>query len=111
MNKIRIIDLLNKIANGEEMPNEIKYDNLVYKYNEQYDYKNKLQINYYSVDNGTDFFNNVFCYSLNDEVEIIEEDNNKIEKITGIDTRETRQCIIKFQEKFDEIIDKINNME
>lgn len=69
---MKIISLLNKIANGEEVPKKIKYDNLVYEYDEQYDYKNELQINYYSVDNGTDFFNNVFCYSLNDEVEILE---------------------------------------
>lgn len=43
--------------------------------------KNELQINYYSVDNGTDFFNNVFCYSLNDEVEILEKKKEIPEKL------------------------------
>lgn len=36
---MKIISLLNKIANREEVPKKIKYDNLVYEYDEQYDYK------------------------------------------------------------------------
>lgn len=44
------------------------------------------------------------------EFEIIEEIEKpkEIEKIMCIDTRETRDCIIKFQEKFNEIIPAIN---
>lgn len=81
MNKeIKIIDLLNMIAEGKEAPKKIKYDNTIYKYDEQYDYQNKLQINYYSIDKGGDFFNNVYCYSLNDEVEIIEENEKGISR-------------------------------
>ena len=30
---IKVIDLLNKIANGEELPEEIKYDNTIWQYN------------------------------------------------------------------------------
>jgi hypothetical protein len=75
---MKVIDLLNKIANGEEAPKKIKYDNTIYEYNEQYDYKNELQINYYSVDKGEDFFNEVYCFSLNDEVEIIEENKKEL---------------------------------
>ena len=44
---------------------------------------------------------------LNDKVKIIEEDN-KIEKIMGIDTRETRECIMTFQDKINELIDEVN---
>ena len=34
MKIIRIIDLLNKIANNEEMPKKIKYKKLIYVYEE-----------------------------------------------------------------------------
>ena len=41
MNKtIKIIDLLNKIANGE-IPNKIKYKKLIYEYLET-DYRNRI---------------------------------------------------------------------
>lgn len=37
--KIKVIELLNKIANGEEIPKEIKFKNKIYKYyKEQQDY-------------------------------------------------------------------------
>ena len=105
---MKVIDLLNKIANGEEVPKKIKYDNAIYEYNEQYDYKNELQINYYSVDEGIDFFNKVFCYSLNDEVEIIEEEKklhaNDIEFNINNDKKD---CIITLDEN-DLGIDKLH---
>lgn len=73
MKTIKIIDLLNKIANGEEVPKEIKVNDKIYHYdetdcNEFYRYRtmtNELLTDY---------------ADLNDEVEIIE-DGNKIEKI------------------------------
>ena len=34
MKKIKIIDLLNKVANGEEVPKRIKYENETRIYNE-----------------------------------------------------------------------------
>lgn len=70
---MKIIDLLNKIANDEEP--KIKYDNFVLKYN-----KNEKRF----IDKNR--FNSLYEFDfseLNDEVEIIEEDNvkNKIEKV------------------------------
>ena len=35
MNKIRVIDLLNKIANGEDVPKKIKYDEYIYNYSKE----------------------------------------------------------------------------
>ena len=82
MKTIRVIDLLNKIANGEEVPKEIKYNGEYWHLKQ--DYSNRLP--YYS--NGIDMDNfftgkegDYFSHSLNNEVEIIEE--KKIpEKIT-----------------------------
>ena len=69
---MKIIDLLNKIANGEEVPEIIKYNNFIYKYNKDIcDY------------DGDDLYLFGNTDKLNEEVEIIEEDK-KIEKIKDI---------------------------
>ena len=34
---MKIIDLLNKIANGEEVPKKIKYDNEIFKLRDEKD--------------------------------------------------------------------------
>ncbi len=77
-NKIKIIDLLNKIANGEEVPNKFKLKgfktDLVFCYNEKYHCYDLI---------GEKFKNDcyVFGYSeLNDEVEILEEEKKIPEK-------------------------------
>ena len=62
--KIKIIDLLVKMANGEELPKKITYDGATLKYDEvSEDYSG-----YY----GRSLFENKTAL-LNDEVEIIEE--------------------------------------
>lgn len=67
---MKIIDLLNKIANGEEVPKKIKYKNMVYEYyerlNDFYNYK-CVEDNSYLEEKY--FISNI----LTDEVEIIEE--------------------------------------
>ena len=69
---IKIIDLLYKIANGEEVPKKIKYRNNIYEYE------------------GSDYFGNDIGYLferynltaiLNDEVEILEEEKKLPEKL------------------------------
>ena len=70
MNKIRIIDLLNKIANGEEVPKVIKFLNYKYIFD--------------TFDKEYQRYQNGVCYGfgedrrldiiLDDEVEIIEEE-------------------------------------
>ena len=67
MKKIKIIDLLNKIANGEKVPKKIRYflyegNNDIYEYWEEAD-------EYY---NGFGFLS-VPNHHLNDEAEIIED--------------------------------------
>ena len=96
---MKIIDLLNKIANGEEVPKKIKTcDDEIFYYDETDDnevarYKNKNDVPI------------IDEFYLNDEVEIIEEDK-KIEKIGNDYYHKTQpeQNQI-FQRKINEIID------
>ena len=83
---IKVIDLINKIANGEELPEKIKYDNTIWQYN-------KTKTDYYQDIGSTKlyFFAELVVYNknwLNDTVEIIEEqeeiDIQSIEEIKYI---------------------------
>ena len=72
---MKVIDLLNKIANGEELPDKIFYDGNDYKLVE-YGETTKL---YQCLSEPYELFN-INTDRLNEEVEIIEEDK-KIKKI------------------------------
>ena len=98
---MKVIDLLNKIANGEEVPKIIKYDETIYLFR-NYDYKE------YSIEKGicdeqTSWIEDKFdFYKINDEVEIIEEDK-KIEKIKILNCdnyvkKENYETILTMQE-------------
>lgn len=72
---MKVIDLLNKIANGEEVPKAIRFGKIIYEYEEGIDYVNGKGLD-------KEFLIDKICISkedLNDEVEIIED--KKIEKI------------------------------
>ena len=82
--KIKIIDLLNKIANGEEVPKKVKYLNRIYKF-----YKGEKD--YISYDNEetkwcgqTLLFNIMECHHITElleaEVEILEDNTEEIEE-------------------------------
>ena len=123
MIKIKVIDLLTKIANEEEVPERIKYDTKEMKY----DHNKQDYLGYYSNGNGEWLFQYLFdrCrnteHFINDEVEIIEYDN-KIEKIEltngGLTLHKVEDEIEKdialtsiertIIYKLNEIIDKIN---
>ena len=100
---MKVIDLLNKIANGEEVPERIKYDTKVMTY----DHNKQDYLGYYSNGNGEWLFQYLFdrCknteHFINDEVEIIEEDK-KIEKLSWYSSDELQESMIK---KINEIID------
>lgn len=120
---MKVIDLLNKIANGEEVPEKIKYDTKEMKY----DRHKQDYLGYYSNGNGEWLFQYLFdrCrntkHFINDEVEIIEEKKipEKLEKyydenleeyvvetyIKGVNYKEI------LNSKYDEmIISKINEV-
>ena len=70
---MKIIDLLVKIANGEEVPKKINYMGEVYL-KTQFDDTQRFMIDYLSDESGEYFFDTYNISSIiNDEVEIIEE--------------------------------------
>ena len=71
---MKVIDLLNKIANGEEVPKKIKWEDTIYAYSE-YD-KDYLEFPF-SEDEYKGLFDmkdSILTQYLNDEVEVLEED-------------------------------------
>ena len=111
MNKIKVIDLLNMISKGEEVPKKIKYEKDTYIHIDNYCY--------YCEDTNLILSDRIFAeYSkLNDEVEILEE-TKKIEKIARCDSIKMthygelykpteNEEILRI--KVNELIDEINN--
>lgn len=72
---MRVIDLLNKIANGEEVPKKIKYKNDIYILTDNYCY--------YCDETNLILSDRLYAEQsrLNDEVEILEEEKKIPEKI------------------------------
>lgn len=109
---MKVIDLLNKIANGEEI--------------EPIDYKGQETLTYYLFDKcGNECDDTNLVNILNDEVEIVEEDK-KIEKLEIVHNGSanayallneygTKCALTKHSkvmcDKINEIIDKLNEME
>ena len=99
---MKVIDLLNKIANGIDIPLQIKYDNDIWKYDE-------MARDYLLIDKSGEEY--LICeelnlmYALNEEVEVVEEEqkDKKIEKISD-EVFEKPFVVIN---KINEIIDKI----
>ena len=117
---MKIIDLLVKIANGEQVPKKIKYSSYIMTYDvDENDYRT-LEKNYYDADVKTykyltdciDLF-----ADLNNYVEIIEEPK-KIEKIPlpsfdefkSMSAEERYVITAKEYDLLDELIDEINNL-
>lgn len=80
MKTIKIIDLLNKLANGEEVAEKIKYNDRIYT---RFQNLNGNRLYYYQVLNECVFLVEQISSvgELLNEVELIEEDNNVIGKI------------------------------
>ena len=114
---MKVIDLLNKIANGEEVPTRIKYKNDFYEYAEWYQgYRNETKDDEdYEILLLNRLIEKQFGISfLNDEIEIIEEDKPIKElklytnyEILEDNIRTTREICFKINE----IIDRLNNLE
>lgn len=114
---MKIIDILNKIANGEEVPQKVKYNGIIYT--RVNDYNTKEVIDYLNHNESLFQINDGFEYCfiktyLDNEVEIIEEDK-KIEKIEKL--RFVSHCSGTFAEeqafrnrRDDEMTTKINEI-
>ena len=105
MKTIKIIDLLNKIANEEKIPKEIK----ILSNNEEFELDK--YINDYKGKNGYFLFGECLASTLNikrflnDEVEIIEEEK-EIEKIDISEGVSVAHCAYKINE----LIDVVNEI-
>ena len=105
---MKVIELLNKIANGEEVPKKIKwgchiFERFVYKYRaiDELGEPDLFQM--------TDGISEDF---LNDEVEIIE-DNKKIAELPIIEENELFNIRLTFNQdrrKINELIDEVNKL-
>lgn len=104
---MKVIELLNRIANEEELPNKIRFNNI--EWNRVYGEKNVCYIDEYDNDFFLHFFRNNLDFTLNDEIEIIEKPKN-IKKLDENNTNVLTN-IIENRKKINEIIDKINRME
>lgn len=112
--KIKVIDLLNKIANDEEVPEKIKINNVIYEYR-GYMYCTE-KANYQDIE---DYLFGKWNFNiLNNYAEIIKEPK-KIEKIARCDDVKMthygelhkpteNEEILRI--KFNELIDEINNL-
>lgn len=98
---MKIIELLNKIANGEEIPKKIKVGSEVWNYDE-IDYKAEEGV---SIRYLFEVHTRINKEDMNEEIEIIEEDKKiepikyKVNTVIGI-----ADCV----DKINEIIDYIN---
>ena len=102
--KIKIIELLNKIANGEELPKSIKYYGFIWQlHNGNY------------VENGQrmleDYLANGIVESLNDYVEILEDNTEEIEELLTIEDYECDKTDIRLnRDKINELVKAVNSI-
>lgn len=84
MNEIKVIDLLNMISKGEEVPKKIKYREMIYHICYEYgDYESDIE-EYRFADTKEHYylFEDIdMLKCLNDEIEIIEEEKKIPEKL------------------------------
>jgi len=106
---MKIIDILNKIANGEKVPNFKYKDDRFSQFNTSI--HNDTDGKWVEVKTGNDDWEEIGYSFLNDEVEIIEEDK-KIEKLELATTDGGENTIyMVLANKINEIIDKLNKEE
>ena len=105
---MKIIDLLNKIANGEEAPKKIKYDDDIYIHVDNYCY--------YCQETNEILSQNIYAEfsRLNDEVEIISEkkeiENIPFDNEMPLTMMEMYHQLEKYNYKINQIIDVMNDM-
>ena len=92
--KIKIIELLNKIANGEEMPKKIEYQGEIYEWDEE-----ALK---YADHTGYTLEIYTKKIDLHEEVEILEDNTEEIEELNG------SRFVLKPLDE--EMINKINEL-
>lgn len=109
---MKIIDLLNKIANGEEVPKWVVYDKKEYTYKEEYkDYVHEAYNNGTMLFLLSEIFNkNGIDIVLNQELDFIEEKNKILEKIEIYEDEDGHYFIDNHCKKLYIACDEINFM-
>lgn len=112
---MKIIDLLNKIANGEEVPKKIKLNEVIFEYQgDDYLYKDEDKKEYWLFSSGyTDKYAWLEIF-LKAEVEVLEEPKGIPEKMmmctSGIMSYEAVEHITtELKDKINEIIDYLES--
>ena len=103
--KIKLIELLNKIANGEDLPKRIKIQEYVFELSKDYEHY------YYNEDvEITHLINHNFS-NLNDEVEILEDNTEEIEELLTIEDYECDKTDIRLnRDKINELVKAVNEI-
>ena len=109
--KIKIIELLNKIANGEEIPRHIKYEYY------QYDWSNNSRDYICEDADGEslhmfdDGYICILCNNLNDEIEILEDNTEEIEELLTIEDYECDKTDIRLnRDKINELVKAVKEI-
>lgn len=107
---IKVIDLLNKIANGEEVPKFIEHKDIIY----EYDKEAKI---YYEVNQNIGIYMAFDTYELNDYIEIIEEQQDiDIQEIIGLDLEKyqfdiTDEFAVDITLKINQLLDAVKQLD
>lgn len=112
---ITVIQLLNRTANGEEVPKKVQYNEKEYFY---HDYSKNY---YYINDNEESLFDDTIAFRANNEVKILEDNTEEIEELDNwfVDERkECREfdiqainlCFSKHRDKINELVKAVNSI-
>lgn len=105
--KIKMIELVNRIESGEEIPEKIKYNEMEFKYDKssgKYTRKNSSIITWFCIERFTNDF-------LNKTVEILEDNSEEIEELTYFcigNAKSTDQT--KMIDKINELVRIVNSI-
>lgn len=105
---MKVIDLLNKIANGEEVPNKIQYDYKIFYYDgSKYVYDNDVFNEYNRLE---EFIS--YSTDLNKEIKFSEEDKEieEIKDIWGSDGYLDMDSASDMVDKINELIKAVNTI-
>ena len=107
---MKIIDLLNKINNNEEVPEKVKYQDTIFEYDKnQKEYNHQKDNGYYETLLYRVMTTHFIDVLLRAEVEVIEE-NKEIEEleISEKDRKMHSDYINNIADKLNEVINKLN---
>lgn len=106
---MKVIDLINKINNNEEVPEKIKFDNTIFEYDKrQKEYNHKKDNGYYESLLYRVMTTHFIDVLLRAEVEVIEEKKEIEELDYEIKSKNLDIYINENKNKINEIIRKIN---